>query len=115
MKHSSHPSARQVLEDLGKRFGGSPFLALGQTVLWDEPMKAVWYRLLEAHSPGSRLVAGVHDSDYFAKTTALIHTDRKYVMLPHDDGNTRGLWSAAGEVSALMGSEDVPTRALYET
>ncbi len=103
-----------MIDELCKRFGDIPFLALGQTVLWDEPMKAVWYRLLEEHAPGSKLIAGVHDTDYFAKTTALIHTDQKYVMLPHDDGATRGLWSAAGEMSALLGSEDVPTRSLYE-
>ncbi|HEX5324693.1 MAG TPA: hypothetical protein VFW40_12970 [Capsulimonadaceae bacterium] len=114
MKQTPQSSAAQVIEDLRQRFGETPFLALGQTVLWDEPMKAVWYRLLERHAKGARLIAGVHDTDYFAKTTALIHTDQKYVMLPHDDGATRGLWSAAGEMSVLLGSEDVPTRALYE-
>src|SRR5579883_2970746 len=85
MKQPSHSSAAQVIADLRKRYGDTLFLVLGQTVLWDEPMKAAWCRLLEEHAPGSRLIAGVHDSDYFAKTTALIHTDQKYVILPHDD------------------------------
>lgn len=114
MKAPSNSAAAQVIADLRARFGDLSYLALGQTVLWDEPMKAVWHRLLEQQAPGSTLVAGVHDTDYFAKTTALIPTDDTYVMLPHDDGATRGLWSAAGEISALFGSEDVPTRALYE-
>lgn len=115
MNEPSHFPVAQVIDRLRERFGPNlTFLALGQTVLWDEPMKAVWYHWIERQAPGSKLVAGVHDTDYFAKTTALIPTDRKYVMLPHDDGATRGLWSAAGEISALFGSEDVPTRGLYE-
>lgn len=114
MKETPHQSAAKLVADLRAQFGDLSYLALGQTVLWDEPMKAVWYRLIEEDAPGSKLIAGVHDTDYFAKTTALIPTDDKYIMLPHDDGATRALWSAAGEMSALFGSEDVPTRSLYE-
>lgn len=108
------PSVLAVLEAVGARFPGVPFLALGQTALWDEPMKAVWRRLLDAHLPGAKLIAGVHDTDYFAKTTAHLGDDQRYVMLPHDDGRTRDLWSAAGELSSLFGSESVPTRQMFE-
>ena len=62
----------------------------------------------------ARLIAGVHDTDYFAKSTAHVSTNKTYALMPHNDGATRGLWSAAGELSAFLGSEDVPTRAMYE-
>ena len=110
---STDPSVLSVLEAIGAQYPGVPFLALGQTALWDEPTKAVWRRLLDAHLPGAKLIAGVHDTDYFAKTTAHLGGDQPYVMLPHDDGRTRDLWSAAGELSALFGSESVPTRQMF--
>jgi hypothetical protein len=107
-------SNEALIDSLRRDRPGVPFLALGQTALWDEPMKAAWRRLLDRRYPDARVVAGVHDTDYFAKTTALIHGDSEYAILQHDDISTQGLWSAAGEMSALFGSEDVPTRAAYE-
>ncbi len=111
---SGQAATLKLIEQLKIEYPGKPFLALGQTVFWDEPTKAVWRLLLDAAYPEAKLIAGVHDTDYFAKTTALVHTDAAYVALPHDDAKTRGLWSAAGELSALFGSEDLPTVAAYE-
>ncbi len=114
MPPTADPTVLAVLEHINASYPDVPFLALGQTALWDEPTKAVWRRLLDWRMPQAELVAGVHDTDYFAKTVAHLGTDLKYVALPHDDGKTRDLWSAAGEMSALFGSESVPTRALFE-
>ncbi len=110
---AAHPSVLSALQTIRERHPDVPFLALGQTVFWDEPTKAVWRRLLDLHLPGAALIAGVHDTDYFAKTSAHVGDDQPYIALPHDDGKTRDLWSAAGELSALLGSESVPTRAMF--
>jgi hypothetical protein len=111
-------SARAVIEDLKVRFPDTPFLALGQTALWDEPTKAALRRALDALWPHARLIAGAHDTDYFAKLPpqgrAAAPARAKYVLVGHDDAHTRGLWSATGEMSRLFGSEDVPTQHKLE-
>jgi hypothetical protein len=107
-------STAELILSLKHDHPGVPFLALGQTALWDEAVKAAWRLLLDKHYPDAHLTAGVHDTDYFAKTTALVHDDSPYVALQHDDILTQGLWSAAGELSALFGSEDVPTRHAFQ-
>jgi len=110
------PSAETTLADLRARYPDAPFLALGQTALWDEPTKAVLRLALDGLSPDAQMLAGAHDTDYFAKLPG--HPagagERKYAIVAHDDGRTRGLWSAAGEMSRLFGSEDVATRRLLE-
>ncbi|RYG71495.1 hypothetical protein EON80_05150 [bacterium] len=112
-----HPSTVAAVVELRERFPRTPFLTLGQTVLWDEPVKAAFCAIAEKLenaeliAPGARIVAGVHDTDYFAKLEGLTIRDTPFVVLRHNDGDTRGLWSAAGEISAFFGSETVPSRA----
>ncbi len=103
-------SAATAIRQLHARFPDTPFLTLGQTVLWDEPTKAAFCRLCEEIAPTAEIVAGVHDTDYFAKLPGFHDKSEKFALLPHNDGTTRGLWSAAGEISALFGAEIVPTR-----
>ena len=111
-----HPTAAACVRDLRARFPHTPFLTLGQTVLWDEPTKAAFCRILEAVAPDARMMAAIHDTDYFAKLPAgqseIAADAPPFVMLEHNDGDTRGLWSAAGEISAFTGSETVTTRAV---
>lgn len=112
MPDNNHPLPEFVL-DLSLKFPNTPFLALGQTALWDEPVKAVLLETVATVSANHEWFAGVHDTDYFAKTIAHIATNKMFVAVPHDDGMTKDLWSAAGEISALFGSESVPTRQMY--
>jgi hypothetical protein len=102
-------SVESTLAELQAVAPDAPFLALGQTVFWDEPMKAGILHKSQELGYQRRLVAGVHDTDYFAK-----HAGKgdhvKYKALPHNDTTTRDLWSAVGEFSTLFGSETVVTR-----
>jgi hypothetical protein len=72
-----HPSTVDAIKELRTRYPDAPFLTLGQTVLWDEPLKAAFCRLLEALAPEALIVAGVHDTDYFAKLSHLKATTPK--------------------------------------
>jgi hypothetical protein len=104
------PSIDRALHELQEIAPEAPFLALGQTVFWDEPMKAGIVRAADRLGHKRKLVAGVHDTDYFAKLPSGSHSSGKYKALPHNDTTTRGLWSAAAEFSTLFGSETVISR-----
>ena len=93
---------------MNRPVGAPKFLALGQTVFWDEPMKAGL--ALEASKAGVGFIAGVHDTDYFAKVSGAKDSRVKFKTLAHNDGTTRNLWSAAAEFSTLFGSETVVTK-----
>jgi len=103
-------SVDKTLRELQNVAPDAPFLALGQTVFWDEPMKAGLALASKRLGHSRKLVAGVHDTDYFAKLPSGPHTAGKFKALPHNDTTTRGLWSAAAEFSTLFGSETVITR-----
>lgn len=108
-----HPSVATVLSQLQEKYPNATLLALGQTVFWDEPMKAVLNRLMVEREQRFPFLLCAHCTDYFAKLSSPIQTNRQIVALPHNDGTTRDLWSAAGELSCLFGSETVPTRHRY--
>ncbi len=108
---SEAPSLEETLAQLDRVAPGVPLLALGQTVFWDEPMKALVARAAaERGGGGRRFVAGVHDTDFFAKLPAGPRRPGAFVTVGHNDTTTRGLWSAAAEFSTLFGSETVVTR-----
>lgn len=89
----------------------SPFLSLGQTVFWDEPLKGAVSDHIRRLGFGRNLLSAVHDTDYFAKLPGHpLGTDDDFRAFPHNDTTTRDLWSAAGEFSSLFGSETVITR-----
>ncbi len=103
-------SLADALEELDRKSPGAPLLALGQTIFWDEPMKAGVALLASKGEKPRKLVAGIHDTDYFAKLPGEAHHAGAFKAYPHNDTKTRGLWSAAAEFSALFGSETVVTR-----
>ncbi|MBI3946589.1 MAG: hypothetical protein HY321_11765 [Armatimonadetes bacterium] len=107
------PSTLAVAARLEDQYRGVPLVALGQTVLWDEPTKAALFGVLSALHPGQRrILLGINDHDYFSKTAAPLPTDEPFALVEHNDGTTRDLWVATGEVSMLFGSETIPTRDL---
>jgi hypothetical protein len=110
MSDADCTSLEEALLELERLAPNAPLLALGQTIFWDEPMKAGVAAKLRKLGINRKFIAGVHDSDYFAKIPYGRTGQDRFRTLPHNDTTTRGLWSAAGEFSTLFGSETVITR-----
>jgi hypothetical protein len=77
-----HPSVTKVLSELQERYPNTTLLALGQTVFWDEPMKAVLNRLAQEAGVRFPFLLCVHCTDYFAKLHHPIQTDPVSMVIP---------------------------------
>lgn len=97
-----------IINEIKERYPKVPFLALGQTVLWDEPTKIALRYWLDKLYPESILIFGVHDTDYFAKSPFSSEKD-SYILVSHNDNSTRNLWASTLEISRPFGSENHPT------
>lgn len=109
---SSHKQFDTVIARLATDLAGTKLLALGQTIFWDEPMKAVLRHVLDERLPDTTMMIGIHDADYFSKVPAGLNLTSDWTILAHNDGSTRDLWVATGEISRLFGSETIPTREI---
>lgn len=94
----------EVLEQLDAVAPNAPLIALGQTPLWDEPLKAI----IAAGATRPMLI-GIHDLDYFSRLRAP-RPGPAWQIVPRNDGALREVWIAAGELSALFGAEVWPSR-----
>ena len=103
-KPTEAASLREISRELDRVAPGAPLLALGQTPLWDEPMKAII-----ASGVARPMIVGIHDLDYFSRVRSPLSRSA-WQIVPRNDGTTRDLWIAAGEISALFGAEVWPTR-----
>ncbi|MHB1460119.1 MAG: hypothetical protein ACYC1M_02385 [Armatimonadota bacterium] len=106
-------ATQNTLLKLHQLYPTTPFLALGQTALWDETVKASLCYLIDQLDIKHRFIVAAHDTDYFAKLPGYNGKDDSIISVAHNDGSTRELWSAAGELSALFGSETIPSRDLF--
>lgn len=98
-----HLSMKEVFGELDRAAPGVPLAACGQTVFWDEPMKRVLAEARDCFGMERPALVGLHDLDYFSRMPD--GDDGEYRLLSHNDVDTREIWSAAGELSALFGCE----------
>lgn len=97
------PSVRNCLRQVAA--GSSGLMCLGQTVFWDEIVKALVLAACQQHAPAVEFVAAVHDTDYFSKLPGRGREGGGFSLQTHDDAGTRELWAAVAETSSLFGAE----------
>ncbi len=90
---------------------GTPLMALGQTVFWDELLKSMLVAAAQQHAPEVRLIAGAHDTDYFSKLPNGGGANVGFSLLARDDDRTSQMWAAVAETSAVLGTEHPVSRA----
>jgi len=90
----------------------SSLICLGQTVFWDEIVKALALAACQKHAPEVEFVAAVHDTDYFSKLPGTGREGGGFSLQTHDDAGTRELWAAVAETSSLFGAEVPVARGL---
>lgn len=110
---SEELSCKLVLSRIERDYPGVKLLALGQTIFWDEPTKAVLFKALEDCFPNIKMIAGIHDTDYFSKVPRTMNLEEGWHLSPHTDGASKDMWVAAAEISSLFGSETVPSREQF--
>lgn len=98
----------KIISEIKERYPKIPFLALGQTVLWDEPTKIALRYWLDRLYPEATFIFGIHNTDYFAKSPFSSSEDN-YLLVTHNDHSTRNLWASTLEISRPFGSEHHPT------
>ncbi len=90
---------------------GVPFIALGQTVFWDEQLKSMIAAAAQRHCPGLRLIAGAHDTDYFSKLPDHGAANGGFSLQSRDDDRTSEMWAAVAETAAVLGCEQPVLRS----
>ena len=90
---------------------GTPLIALGQTVFWDELLKSMLVAAAQQHAPAGRLIAGAHDTDYFSKLPDGGGAASGFSLQARDDDRTSQMWAAVAETSAVLGTEHQVSRA----
>ncbi len=82
----------------------SSILCLGQTVFWDEPLKAIVLAACQQAGVAIPFLMAVHDTDYFGKLPGR-RSGSGYGLYWHDDALNKELWAAVAETASLFGAE----------
>ncbi len=104
------PRLAQIIGDLPK-YG--QLLSFGQTVCWDEPMKAVVIEQMNRNGISMPFIFGVHDTDYFSKAHLALSHDGNFTIIRRNNGSTANVWAAACETALPFGCEAAPTISDY--